>query len=164
MFNQILRAINTSPSRLPDIVFTVSVLDTPREHIWSFARPSTPYDEGKYWVMPHFSFWSWPKAFIGTLDQALSKIEVLEEKTPWEKKIGKAVWRGTVWFNSVLNTNLRPKLLQTTKGKEWADVEELQLENQGMTAKNSINIHDFCKYKYIIYTEVSCITQLEGIR
>ena len=104
--------------------------------------------------MPHFSFWSWPKPFIGTMDEALTKIERVEQETPWEKKSSKAVWRGTVWFNSIANLNLRPKLMQITKGKEWADVEEMKWENQGMTAKNAIAIEDFCKYKYIIYTEV----------
>ena len=104
--------------------------------------------------MPHFSFWSWPLPFIGTLDQALAKINRVEKETPWEKKIDKVVWRGTAWFNSAGNTALRPNLLQVTKKKEWADVENLEWENNGQAAKNAIGIEDFCKYKYIIYTEV----------
>jgi hypothetical protein len=107
--------------------------------------------------MPHFSFWSWPKAFIGTMDEALAKIDRVEKDTPWEKKIDKAVWRGTVWFNSIANINLRPQLMEQTKGKEWADVEDLKWENQGESAQNAIVIEDFCKYKYVIYTEVSLI-------
>lgn len=158
VLSQIQRAIQTSPTPLPDITFTVSVLDTPRDHIWSFSRPSLSNDNGEYWMMPHFSFWSWPKPFIGTIDQALANIESVEKKTPWNKKIGKAVWRGTVTFNSVSNVNLRPKLLQSTKGKEWADVEQMNWANQGMAANNSIDIHDFCKYKYILYTEVGDVT------
>jgi len=154
VFNQIQRAITTSPTPLPDIVFTISVLDTPRELVWSFSRPSTPNNAGKYWVMPHFSYWSWPKSFIGSIDQALVRIKSIENDLPWEDKISKAVWRGNVHFNSVMNSDLRPKLMQITKGKSWADVEGLEVKNQGMTAGNSIDIHDFCKYKYIIYTEV----------
>lgn len=36
------------------------------------------------------------------------KIEDVERQTPWEEKIDKAVWRGTGWFNSAGNTQLRP--------------------------------------------------------
>jgi hypothetical protein len=158
VLNQLHRAIITSPTALPDTVFTLSILDSPRKHVWSFSRPrlqNSPNTSGEYWIMPHFSFWSWPRPFIGTMDEALTKIERVEKETPWEKKSSKAVWRGTVWFNSIANLNLRPKLMQITKGKEWADVEEMKWENQGMTAKNAIAIEEFCKYKYIIYTEVS---------
>jgi hypothetical protein len=104
--------------------------------------------------MPHFSFWAWPLPFIGTLDSALARMSAVETSTPWSKKIDKVVWRGTAWFNSVGNTNLRPKLLQVTKGKEWADVEDLKWFNNAEKARNSLLIEDFCKYKYIIYTEV----------
>lgn len=154
VLSQIQRAIYTSPTPLPDITFTISALDTPRDHIWSFARSSTSNDKGEGWVMPHFSFWSWPKSFIGTIDQALANIERVEREFPWDKKIAKAVWRGSVHFNSELNLDLRPKMLQATRGKTWADVEEMRWENNGMNANNSIPIHDFCRYKYILYTEV----------
>jgi hypothetical protein len=107
--------------------------------------------------MPHFSFWSWPLPFIGPVDQALSKIRAVEEsfKGKWGHKIDKVVWRGTAWFNSVGNTDLRPKLLKVTKEKDWADVQNLEWVSNGEKAKNSIGIEDFCKYKYVIYTEVS---------
>ena len=78
----------------------------------------------------------------------------MERDTPWGKKVGKAVWRGSAHFNPIFNVDLRHKLLQATKGKAWADVQEMKWQNNGMTANNSIAIHDFCKYKYIIYTEV----------
>jgi hypothetical protein len=105
--------------------------------------------------MPHFSFWSWPKPFIGTVDEALDKISRIEEQTPWANKTDKAVWRGTGWFNSVGNINLRPKLVEVTKNAEWADVQVMKWLTNAMKATNSIDIENFCKYKYIIYTEVS---------
>lgn len=104
--------------------------------------------------MPHFSGWSWPKPFIGTLDQALSGIDKIEKKTLWDDKIDKAVWRGTGQFNSVGNIALRPNLLHATKDKPWADVELLEWGTNAVDAKNAIRIEDFCKYKFIIYTEV----------
>ena len=111
--------------------------------------------EGNYWLMPHFSFWSWPLPFIGTMDEALARIEQVEKQQPWENKIGKAIWRGTHWFNSVGNIDLRPKLLSTTAGKEWADVESLEWGINAENARNAIGIEDFCRYKYVIYTEVT---------
>jgi len=105
--------------------------------------------------MPHFSFWSWPLSFIGTLDEALYKIEQIEIATPWGNKTDKAVWRGTAWFNNAGNTALRPNLLAASKGKDWADVHDLAWESNGEKAVNAIRIEDFCRYKYILYTEVS---------
>ncbi|TVY14473.1 O-glucosyltransferase rumi-like protein [Lachnellula arida] len=150
---QIHRALVTSPTPLPDTVFSFSIIDYPRQDAWSFSRSNDPNIKGNYWVMPHFSFWSWPKPFLGTMDQALDGISAIENRIPWEKKIDKAVWRGTAWFNSVGNTALRPHLLAATKDQDWADVEDLRWETNGIKAKNSIGIEDFCKYKYIIYTE-----------
>ena len=68
-----------------------------------------------------------------------------------------AVRRGTVWFNSIANINLRPQLMEQTNGKEWASVEDLKCENQGESAQNAIAIEDSCKYKYVIYTEVNLV-------
>ena len=59
------------------------------------------------------------------------------------------------WFNSVGNTQLRPKLLEATKDKPWADVQNLKWVTNGVDAENALNIEDFCKYKYIVYTEVN---------
>lgn len=104
--------------------------------------------------MPHFSFWSWPISFIGTIDEALSKIERIEKNTHWTDKIDKAVWRGTGWFNTVGNKDLRPSLILKGKEKEWADIEALKWNTNGESAENAIGIEDFCKYKFIVYTEV----------
>ena len=87
------------------------------------------------------------------MDEALSKIEEVE-KIRWEDKVDKVVWRGTAWFNNVGNTDLRPKLLKAARGKEWADVKTLNWVENGRAANNSLRIEEFCRYKYVIYTEV----------
>ncbi|KUJ18869.1 uncharacterized protein LY89DRAFT_613994 [Mollisia scopiformis] len=153
ILHQIYRALITSPEPIPDTIFTFSILDTVRENVWCFARSNDPKIQGSYWVMPHFSFWSWPKSFIGTVDEALAKTDVIERDIPWSKKIDKVVWRGTAWFNSIGNNALRPNLIAATKGKDWADVQILEWGTNADSAKNALNIEDFCKYKYIIYTE-----------
>ena len=154
VLHQLHRALITSPTPLPNTILTLSILDTPHTHALSFARSNDPQIPSLYWLMPHFSFWAWPLPFIGTLDSALSRISAIEASHPWEKKIDKVVWRGTAWFNSVGNTNLRPKLLEVTKGQPWADVEDLVWYDGGEKARNALQIEEFCKYKYIIYTEV----------
>jgi hypothetical protein len=86
----------TSPDSIPDMIFSFSVIDNPSVDMWSFSRSNHPDTVTEnYWVMPHFTFWSWPLQFIGAVDEALGKIEDVERQTPWEEKIDKAVWRGT---------------------------------------------------------------------
>lgn len=89
------------------------------------------------------------------MDEALERIRLTEKAMPWERKIDKIVWRGTPWFNPIGNKNLRPGLLKVTKGKEWADVQSLQQISPNEQGGISMNIEEFCKYKYIAYTEVS---------
>ncbi len=107
--------------------------------------------------MPHFSTWSWPEKYLGPVDRALSKIKKNEQEVPFENKISKAVWRGTPWFDPLWNINLRPKMIEITKGKEWADVEIWNKDSN-----NTIQIVDMCKYKYIIYAEVSHFLPLDA--
>ncbi|ESZ99550.1 DUF821 domain-containing protein [Sclerotinia borealis F-4128] len=110
--HQLHRAVITSPSPLPNIIFALNILDTPMNNSWAFSRSNDPrIENGNYWVMPHFSFWSWPISFIGSIDEALSKIERIEKNTTWIEKIDKAVWRGTGSFNTVGNKDLRPSLI-----------------------------------------------------
>ena len=146
------RAIITSPTALPDTVFSININDIPRENTWSFVRSDDEFSPHTPWLMPHFSSWSWPLEYVGPLDEALTKIEELEKQVRWEDKEDKAVWRGTAWFNPEWSVSLRPKLLEVTEGKEWADV---QAWGQGQDPKNTLNIDEFCRYRYIIYAEVS---------
>ncbi|QSZ32446.1 hypothetical protein DSL72_002020 [Monilinia vaccinii-corymbosi] len=95
------------------------LLDTPMNNSWAFSRSNSPHIENRnYWVMPHFSFWSWPISFIGTIDAALFKIERIEKNTQWTEKIDKAIWRGTGSFNSAGNNDSRPSLILKSQEKE----------------------------------------------
>lgn len=90
------------------------------------------------------------------MDEALTRISAVEESTPWEKKIAKLVWRGTPWFNPLAHPTLRQDLLRTTKGKEWADVQALNISSDGKLGggySNALRIEDFCRYRYVLYTE-----------
>lgn len=63
-------------------------------------------------------------------------------------------------WNSAHYPGLRERLLRATKGVEWADVQALSgygLEaggtNASGTENNALMIEDFCRYKYVLYTE-----------
>ena len=93
--------------------------------------------------------------YIGGLDEAVAKIEQIEHITPFAKKLNKVVWRGTQYFNPIFNTELRPNLLRVSKDKAWADIEALKAGDRQMENNNIIPIEDFCRYKYVAYTEAS---------
>ncbi|KAF2734847.1 hypothetical protein EJ04DRAFT_512155 [Polyplosphaeria fusca] len=150
ILHQISRALSTAPSALPDTHFAFVINDSPKNNSWAFARPNKP-SPYNIWLMPSFAFWSWPTPTLGTIDDVLSRIASIEHTTPFTAKIDKAAWRGTAWFNPLGYPRLRHDLLLASKNKSWADIQKLE-SVQGKPA-NALPIHDFCKYKYVVYTE-----------
>ncbi|KAK3350166.1 glycosyl transferase family 90-domain-containing protein [Lasiosphaeria hispida] len=162
--HQLHRAILTSPAPLPDTIFTLNFQDQPFGTAWTYSRAVDPAFRSKdantrSFLMPHFSFWAWNLPFIGSMSRAAHAITSLEREYAgpggWQRKIGKAVWRGTAWFNSVHSPRMRQKLMTTARGKPWADVETLAWTNtvSGRNASNALPIEDFCRYKYVVHTE-----------
>lgn len=114
--------------------------------------------------MPHYGGWSWPLASLGPLDEAIGRINVverdIESRGGWSAKIDKAVWRGTPWFNPDWRMGLRHMLLEVAgtrtlddgskQDRPWADVKTFTAPGQ----PDGLSAEDFCRYKYIIYTEV----------
>lgn len=143
--SQIHRALITSPSPLPDTYFAFTINDVPKNDSWAFASPNKPNDMN-IWLMPPFSSWSWPSPHLGTIFEILQRISLLESSLPFHAKTDKLVWRGTPWFNPIGHPNLRQDLLRVTANKHWADVLVLN-------ATTSLLIEDFCRYKYLVYTE-----------
>lgn len=60
---------------------------------------------------------------------------------------------------------MRKNLLEVAKGKEWADIYGVDggareatdhvPGNEAAAVGDRLSIEDFCKYKYVIYTEAS---------
>lgn len=157
--HQLHRALITSPTALPDTVFSLNFQDSPFGTSWTYSRPadrSQVSPGARNFLMPHFSFWSWPLPFIGSMSRAASAIDTIESSLPWREKTSRAVWRGTAWFNSVHNPRLRQNLLKAAREKtwDWADVEALRWEGgDGKNASNALRIEDFCRYRYVLHTE-----------
>lgn len=169
--HQIHRALLTAPSSetpIPDTLFALNFQDQPFGTAWAYSRQADPqsrpgFDDGnpnaRTFLMPHFSFWAWKLPFVGSMSRAAEAIQRVESATAFASKIPKAVWRGTIWFNSVHNPRLRANLLAATKDKPWADVEALKWDtvskdaSGARTASNALAIEDFCRYKYVLHTE-----------
>jgi len=116
----------------------------------------------RYFLMPHFSFWAWKLPFVGSMRRAAIAITSLERSylgsNGWQRKIPKAVWRGTTWFNSISSPRLRHELVRTARGAPWADVETLEwagssVATGGKNGSNALAIEDFCRYRYVVHTE-----------
>ena len=139
---------------MPDTLLSISIDDSPTNNTFTFSRRANESPEDNYWLMPHYSFWSWAMPYIGPLDEAMTKISQIEQATPFPKKINKVIWRGTRNFNPVFNTELRPNLLRVSGGKPWSDIEAFQQGDRRTENNNIKSIEEFCRYKYIAYTEV----------
>lgn len=153
--HQLHRAITTSPAPLPNASLTIAIHDIPLAGTFSFARPTRSSTAKHIFPMPHFSFWSWPLPFIGSIASAARTIARLEAETGFARKDPRAVWRGTSWYNNGAGSSprLRQELVAKTKGVTWADVQALDWETNSHDASNALKIEDFCRYRYIIHTE-----------
>jgi hypothetical protein len=80
------------------------------------------------------------------MDAVLDRITRVEKNVSFAEKEDKLIWRGTPFFNPLGYPKLRQSLLAATKGKAWADVE-------GLNKTNVLDMEDFCRYKYVMYTE-----------
>ena len=166
--HQLHRALVTSPEPVPDTFFSLNFQDQPFGTAWGYSRAIDTALHGqdgneRAFLMPHFSFWAWKLPFVGSMTRSAAAIAKLELTSypGFADKIPRAVWRGTAHFNSVHSPHLRQNLLAVTKGKTWADVEALEWVgggsggngHQGHNATNALAIEDFCRYRYVLYTE-----------
>ncbi|KAI1130127.1 hypothetical protein F5Y10DRAFT_136863 [Nemania abortiva] len=168
-------APGSSPfSHIPNTIFAFNHHDDPQESTFSYSRPADPAlqrtaagDAKRFFPVPHFSFYSWPLPFIGSLPRAARAISAVESQLRFSAKIPKAVWRGTTWFNNPRAGRLRQNLVRAfgpaapTK-KDWADIESLDWSTLPVqtgpgagdrNASNALRIEDFCRYKYVVHTE-----------
>lgn len=159
--HQLHRAVVTSPAPLPDTIFALNFQDQPFGTAWTYSRSADPAyrprdPNARSFLMPHFSFWAWDLPFVGSMGRAARAIAELEreyEGDGWRNKIGRAVWRGTTWFNSVHSPQMRQNLVAAARGRPWADVEPLEWAGNSGNATNALAIEDFCRYKYVVHTE-----------
>ncbi|KAF3907149.1 hypothetical protein ABW21_db0205751 [Orbilia brochopaga] len=150
--DMIAKALVTSPEPLPDTVFSFTPVDYPKNNSWGYSKWYDHHGILNYWPVPHFGHWSWPVKYVGPLPEVLSAVTEIEADLPFDSKIDKMFWRGTVYFNPLQNANLRANLINAASGKEWADIDNLKWTSLEK-AQNIVQIEEICRYKYIAYTE-----------
>lgn len=100
--------------------------------------------------MPDFGYWSWPLDLVGSYEQI--RVEIIQNQKPWEERIPKILWRGALKTNKV-----REAMYRVTRGKEWADVEEIKWKNRTEVSPGSVasavSMVDHCDYQYLMHTE-----------
>lgn len=152
ILHQIDRAITASPEPVPDIEFTFVIRDIPDEsHNYHTYWALTGLQEDKEsWIMPDFGMWTWPLDLVGAYEQI--RTEMLQNEIPWKERIPKILWRGALKTNK-----LREVMYQVTRGKEWADIEEVKWKSRTKVASGSIvsslPMADHCGYQFLMHTE-----------
>jgi hypothetical protein len=95
-------------------------------------------------------------------------MDTIEAATPFSQKDPRLAWRGTLSWNSAHYPGQREELLRIAGGKDWADVQALtgygrekvtnstndeEPDSKRRGGGNALMIEDFCRYKYVLYTE-----------
>ena len=79
-------------------------------------------------------------------------MEIEANEPAWDDKVAKLFWRGAEAQNEV-----RTYLKKETKGKEWADVQEVGWKNRTQVSAGSkttaTSIVDHCDYQFLAQTE-----------
>jgi len=148
ILSSIYRSITISERRIPNVEFVFSIEDMvqhPAQPLWSLTR--RPQDE-QLWLIPDFGFWSWDIEDLGTFDSVVEQVVRDEAKLPWEDKIQKLVWRGSVRRAP----KLRRALLDASKSKPWNGVEILN-EMALNVFNNYLSAADQCKYMFVAHLE-----------
>ena len=100
--------------------------------------------------MPDFGYWSWPETKVGTMREVQMKATKEEDvhAYSWGNKISKLLWRG-----ATMGLPLRDRLVETTAGKEWADVVALDWHDKDSMQHDLKSMPEHCDYKFLAHTE-----------
>lgn len=152
VLSQLHRALlgaSAAGEKMPNIEFAVTVDDMslmPGEKddthtVWAFTRNQDDRIHDREWVMPDFNYWA-----NGQRDSFYDmELRAKANDAPIADKIQKAVWRGVRWTNEPV----RGSLLDKTEGKEWADIVEMNWDDEA----NFMRMEDLCRYAYVVHTE-----------
>ncbi|KAL9637137.1 MAG: hypothetical protein Q9164_002390 [Protoblastenia rupestris] len=142
------RALVAYPDRreLPNIEFVIYTQDGPpgEDPIWGYTKKSGR-DYDNIWMIPDFGFYGWPEPKVGSYGEVRRQIKDIENDLPFDQKIKKLVWRGTVFEGH----QQREAFIEATNNKTWADVASLNWFDKESIKKNVLSIPDHCKYMFV---------------
>ncbi|KAF2486557.1 glycosyl transferase family 90-domain-containing protein [Neohortaea acidophila] len=153
--HQIYRALlgaTAAGEMLPNIEFAVTVDDMSlipaggeddTRTIWAYARRLNVTEDERLWLIPEFSFFTWPP-IGGHFSEMQRKARVYD--APVRDKIHQLVWRGAIWTNGPI----REGLVAATADKPWANVAEASRKNQ---PSNLIPTDEMCRWEFLAHTE-----------
>lgn len=139
--NLIQRALTSASAYepVPNIEFPISYDDLPTRSTpgvsWGFTREK---NQENVWLIPDYGFWSWWMVGIPSFKSVWRQMRALESNYTWEKKIPRAVWRGSPH----LNPAIRDKLVETARDTTWGDVKAV---SQGERDSNFLTLDAHCK-------------------
>ena len=90
----------------------------PRRTVWGWDRV---FSDNNTWVMPDYDGWSsLGSGFksVAGYSQFRERVHELEQGTTFEKKVPKALWRGTVGLANPYVPHTRKDLIAASKDKE----------------------------------------------
>lgn len=136
------QSIVTSREKLPDVEFCIGL------HDWGsmgkFSLDRSP-DKEDVWLMPDYSFWSWPE-HVGMYNEMRDKVRKIDEEIGWAGKKNTLFWRGSM----KVGTADREALMASANGYAWNEMTEIVW---GSPDKVPILMEDHCRYKYHAYPE-----------
>ncbi|KXZ43697.1 hypothetical protein GPECTOR_82g231 [Gonium pectorale] len=144
----------------PDVEFGIHTFDYPKhDAFFNYCRPKArrPGTPGN-WVWPDFQFYSWPEIGADPWPMLLQKVAQLGRELPFSQRDRRMIWRG-----SPLAPVRNELLKRFGRRGDVADVAMIRgfkefwpalRRNPDLNISTMITpLEDFCRYRYIIYTE-----------
>ena len=148
--NALNRALTAfpEPQRLPNIEFIFSSHDENPgpEPVWVYSKRD---QDTNVWLMPDFGYWSWPETNVGAYRDVRRRIAAVDDELHFGDKKMELLWRG----NIDTAPELRGKLFEATKDKDWASVREIHWGDEKDVERNFVPIEDHCRYMFLAHVE-----------
>lgn len=142
------KAIVSAPEDVPNIEFSVSYDDMPTRSNnaveWGIARRT---EDTNVWLMPDYGYWGWESVGLPSYSIIRRKINTVNSKSTWERKVKQAVWRGNV-KNA---PRIREKLIEVSKDKPWSDIRHADHSNRSNSSY--LTVEELCNYMFVVQTE-----------
>ncbi|PNW79401.1 hypothetical protein CHLRE_09g413500v5 [Chlamydomonas reinhardtii] len=148
------RAVTRFPNSLPDMDFVIGNWDVPvGGPFMSFCRHNT---DNKTWLYPDFSYYAWPEIHMPPYLVIRQRTASVTTKLPFGSRANKLFWRGG--SHKYVPVEVRKMLLTKLENRtDIADVKRIppfdQMKNNISAVLEFTTLWDFCRHKYIVYTE-----------